>query len=220
MRCEQLLDLRSFMSMMQRQCLWHCTRQVAVCVVHRVATCVRLEHVMKWAGMIPSLRTILARDSVARFLAVFFVLGAVLLLVLLWSTLHPPPPPRAFELHVEAESHTTSLVVVSVLGVIALPMRLIAIRRMFRIGVEVEGRIDRVQSLSGMRSGGRSNVFYTYVVDQTSYTKHHAVAPAQWREYAERYNGRVPVLVHPRNPKRAILKHAFQLERIPRARVV
>ncbi len=96
-----------------------------------------------------------------------------------------------------------------------LPLRVTSIRRLFRRGREVVGRVER----AGPPRRGAVTVAYAYTFEGRPYTGTYAMTLAA----TPAFNAEVAVVVDPARPSRSVLKHAYLLEavdQVPRARVV
>lgn len=174
-----------------------------------------------WVVTPPSLGRIVRYDSFSQVLLFVFALGAIGSYYLVDSAIfnfeHYPVGDWLIE---EFNPFGVALCVGSV-G--ALPLRMFLLRRLFRIGVEVEGTVERAPSSPDLTGRSRTPLEYSYVVDGTRHFKHRFLAQRLWDGYAERFRGRVPVIANPKRPRSAMLKHEFELDvanPLPDARTV
>ena len=137
---------------------------------------------------VPSRWRVIQRDGAASVFAVFFGLGLVA------AACYFADPKLGVDWLV------TGLVIGS-----WLPLRLWRIRRLFRHGREVVGRVA-----SQHRGGRATTVTYEYELDGHRYSGKCGISLAT----SIAYNASVPVMVDPDRPSRSLLKHAFILEEV------
>ncbi len=156
-------------------------------------------------------------DSVSQVLVFIFAIGVIASYLLVDAAIYnfDRYPRGDWLLHELNPAQLTACVA----AMSALPLRIFLIRRLFRIGIKVEVKVERVP----VTGESRPALVYSYVAGDSRFTRRHFVAPGLWQTYAERQGGRVIVIVNPKRPRSAMLEHAFELDianPLPNARVV
>ncbi len=171
----------------------------------------------------PSRWRILQRDGLAKLTCVLCVLGLALCAIYIVEAARPRRPAHVIDipgyrpLQIEPVHPPVgpSWLVVGACLAVLFPLRIYRVRRLFRQGREVTGRVETL----GKPHRGAVRIAYTYAVDGTTYR---GTYPSNLgAELA--FNQSVAVVVDPKRPSRSMLKHAFILESVdavPRARVV